>query len=55
MFKNALVYRYDHWDAQALSALEARLQTGGGFHACIVPCARAGMAWPALQAFTTWW
>ena len=26
MFKNALVYRFDHWDTQALSALEARLQ-----------------------------
>lgn len=26
MFKNALVYRYDHWDAQALPAIEARLQ-----------------------------
>ena len=26
MFKNALVYRFDHWDTQALSAIEARLQ-----------------------------
>ena len=33
MFKNALLYRFDHWDAPALSAIEARLQA-----ACFAPC-----------------
>ena len=33
MFKNALLYRFDHWDTPALSAIEARLQA-----ACFAPC-----------------
>ena len=33
MFKNALVYRIEHWDTPALSDIEARL-AGGPFVEC---------------------
>ncbi len=45
MFKNALVYRFDHWDAQALSAIEARLQAAP-FVACS-PSQAESVGWVA--------